>query len=43
MVTATKSHSDFFYRTPAALAMIVPMLLIFAAGTLHVTRCHLVT
>ena len=34
MTTSTKSHSDFFYRALAAVAMITPILLVFAAGTL---------
>jgi hypothetical protein len=34
MITSTKSHSDFFYRALAAVAMITPILLVFAAGTL---------
>ena len=34
MVTSTKSSSDIFYRVLAAVAMIVPILLVFAAGTL---------
>jgi hypothetical protein len=32
--TCTESHSDFFYRALAAVATIVPILLVFAAGTL---------
>jgi hypothetical protein len=32
--TSTESHGDFFYRTLAAVAMIVPILLVFAADTL---------
>ena len=32
--TSTESHSDFFYRVLAAVAMIVPIFLVFAAGTL---------
>lgn len=34
MGNSTESHSDFFYRALAAVAMIVPILLIFAAGKL---------
>jgi hypothetical protein len=34
MTTFTNNHSDFFYRALAAVAMIAPMLLVFAAGTL---------
>jgi hypothetical protein len=34
MTTFTKYHSDFFYRAFAAVAMIAPILLIFAAGAL---------
>ena len=34
MKTSTKSYSDFFYRALAAVAMIMPILLVFAAGTL---------
>jgi hypothetical protein len=34
MVTSTKSHGDLFYRTLATVAMVVPILLVFAAGTL---------
>jgi predicted tellurium resistance membrane protein TerC len=34
MITSTKSHSDFFYRAFAAVAIIAPILLVFAAGTL---------
>ena len=34
MKTSTKSYSDFFYRALAAVAMITPMFLVFAAGTL---------
>ena len=34
MKTSTKSYSDFFYRALAAVAMITPILLVFAAGTL---------
>ena len=34
MGTSTESHSDFFYRALAAAAMIVPILLVFAADTL---------
>ena len=34
MITSTKSYSDFFYRRLAAVAMIAPILLVFAAGTL---------
>ena len=32
--TSTESHSDFFYRALAAVAIIVPIFLVFAAGTL---------
>ena len=34
MTTFTKNHSDVFYRALAAVAMIGPILLVFAAGTL---------
>jgi len=34
MKTSTKSYSDFFYRVLAAVAIITPILLVFAAGTL---------
>ena len=34
MTTFTKNHSDVFYRALAAVAMITPMFLVFAAGTL---------
>jgi hypothetical protein len=34
MTTFTKHHSDFFYRALAAVAIIAPILLVFAAGTL---------
>lgn len=34
MTTFTKYHSDFYYRALAALAMIGPILLVFAAGAL---------
>lgn len=34
MMTSTKTDSVFFYRTLAAVAMIGPILLVFAAGTL---------
>ena len=34
MTTSTKNHRDFFYRALAAVAMIMPILLVFAAGTL---------
>ena len=34
MGTSAESHSDFFYSALAAIAMIVPILLVFAAGTL---------
>ncbi len=34
MTTSNKTHSNFFYRVLAAVAMIGPMLLVFAAGTL---------
>ena len=34
MTTSTKTHSDFFYRALAAVAMIAPILLVFAAGTM---------
>ena len=34
MTTATKNDGDFFYRALAAVAMIGPILLVFAAGTL---------
>jgi len=34
MTTSTKNHSDFFYGALAAVAMIAPILLVFAAGTL---------
>ena len=33
MTTSTKNHSDFFYGALAAVAMIAPILLVFAAGT----------
>jgi threonine/homoserine/homoserine lactone efflux protein len=35
MRTSTKTHSDFFYGAFAAIAMIGPMLLVIAAGTMH--------
>lgn len=34
MTTFTKHHSDFYYRALAALAMIGPIVLVFAAGAL---------
>jgi len=34
MTTATKNRSDFFGRALATVAMIVPILLVFAAGTM---------
>lgn len=34
MTTFTKYHSDFFYRALAGVAIMAPILLIFAAGTL---------
>ena len=34
MKTSTKSYSDFFYRALAAVAIITPIFLVFAAGTL---------
>jgi threonine/homoserine/homoserine lactone efflux protein len=34
MKTATNEQSSFFYRALAAVAMIGPILLVFAAGTL---------
>jgi threonine/homoserine/homoserine lactone efflux protein len=34
MTTATKNHSDSFYYALAAVAIIGPILLVFAAGTL---------
>jgi hypothetical protein len=34
MTTSTKTHSDFFYGALAAIAMIGPMLLVIAAGTM---------
>ena len=34
MATSTKNHSDFFYRALAAVAMVGPLLLVIAAGTL---------
>ena len=32
--TSTESHKGFFYRALAAVAIIVPIFLVFAAGTL---------
>ena len=34
MTTSTKNHNDFFYRVLAAVAMVGPILLVIAAGTL---------
>ena len=34
MKTGTNEHSSFFYRALAAVAMIAPIALVFAAGTL---------
>ena len=34
MKTSTKSYSDFFYRALAAVAIVAPILLVIAAGTL---------
>ena len=34
MTTFTKHHSDFFYGMLAAVAIIAPILLVIAAGTL---------
>ena len=34
MNTSTKYHSDFFYSALAAVAIIAPILLVIAAGTL---------
>ena len=34
MTTFTKNHSDFFYRALAAVAIVAPILLVIAAGTL---------
>ena len=34
MTTATKNHSDFFYRAIAAVAITAPILLVFASGAL---------
>jgi len=34
MTTFTKHHSDFFYGMLAAAAIIAPILLVFATGTL---------
>ena len=34
MTTFTKNHSDFFYRAFAAVAIVAPILLVIAAGTL---------
>jgi len=34
MTTSTKNRSDFSYGALAAVAMIAPILLVFAAGTL---------
>ena len=34
MTASTKNHSDFFYRALAAVAIIAPILLVFAAATL---------
>jgi threonine/homoserine/homoserine lactone efflux protein len=34
MTTSTKSHGGFFYSALAAIAMIGPMLLVVAAGTM---------
>jgi hypothetical protein len=34
MKTGTNEHSSFFYRALAAVAMIGPIFLVFAAGTL---------
>jgi predicted tellurium resistance membrane protein TerC len=34
MTAFTKNHSDIFYSALAAVAMIAPILLVFAAGTL---------
>ena len=34
MKTGTNEHSSFFYRALAAVAMIGPIALVFAAGTL---------
>lgn len=34
MTTFTKTHSDYFYPVLAAVAMIGPMLMVIAAGTM---------
>ena len=34
MTTSNYDHSDFFYRALASVAIIAPILLVFAAGTL---------
>ncbi len=34
ITTSTKDHSDLFYGALAAVAMITPILLVFAAGAL---------
>ena len=34
MTAITKNHRDFFYPALAAVAMIGPILLVFAAGTM---------
>jgi hypothetical protein len=34
MTTSIKNHGDFFYRAFAAVAIIAPILLVFAAGAL---------
>jgi hypothetical protein len=34
MTTFTKNHSDVFYRALAAVAIVAPILLVIAAGTL---------
>ncbi len=34
MTTSIKNHSGFFYRAFAAVAIIAPILLVFAAGSL---------
>jgi threonine/homoserine/homoserine lactone efflux protein len=34
MTTSTTNHSDFFYSALAAVAIIAPILLVIAAGTL---------
>jgi hypothetical protein len=34
MTTSTRNHSDFFYPALAAAAIIAPILLVYAAGTL---------